>query len=92
MKIYSIYFSPTGTSAKVAEAVACGIAEFIEGAAIENCDYTHRAGSIVAGDGDIAVIAAPVYGGQLAIYLLRPPAFRCIPARRLAAASRAHIC
>lgn len=66
MKIYSIYFSPTGTSAKVAEAVACGIAEFIEGAAIENCDYTHRAGSIVAGDGDIAVIAAPVYGGHMA--------------------------
>ncbi len=69
MKIYNICFSPTGTSAKVSEAVSHGIAERIDGCEIVNCDYTRSSKSVKVNAEDIAVIAAPVYGGHFA-----PPA------------------
>ena len=66
MKLYDIVFSPTGTSAKIAHAVAAGIADFTT-AEISHCDLTlGHASSFAAGRADLAVIAAPVYGGKMA--------------------------
>lgn len=66
MKLYRISFSPTGTSAKVAEAITDGIQSAISGQLI-NLDATH---SIISHEtidkDDLAVIAAPVYGGKMA--------------------------
>lgn len=79
-QVTSIYYSPTGTSAKVAEAVAEAFAEAVNGGKL-----LHEMPSAVSGtidakvldltlDGRIlsvnesfAVIAAPVYGGRIAL-------------------------
>ncbi len=62
--IHSIYFSPTGTSRKIASAVAGAIAC---GNTIEDMDLTHDPVREHAFDGNaVAVIAVPVYGGAVA--------------------------
>ncbi|NPD92921.1 4Fe-4S binding protein [Xylanibacter muris] len=64
-KIKIVCFSPTGTSAKVAEAVALGISDS-DGSNIEVLDATHhQIPFITFGKDDVVVIAAPVYGGRL---------------------------
>lgn len=67
MKIYNIVFSPTGTSAKVAASVASGIEELMA-AEICGCDVTRRSADLCLRPlkSDIALIAAPVYGGKMA--------------------------
>lgn len=69
MELYNIVFSPTGTSAKVAEAVVAGIryALLPDEAGVKLLDVTRRAGvTVCAARSDLAVIAAPVYGGKMA--------------------------
>lgn len=70
--IHTVVFSPTGTSKKIASAVARGIA-FAAGAApaeaapLRTIDLTHTAGASATLAADtVAVIAAPVYGGHVA--------------------------
>ena len=68
--IHTIYFSPTGTTRKVAEAIAKGLkAPASEGSepVVRSLDLTHRdaAEELLAGE-TFAVLAAPVYGGHVA--------------------------
>lgn len=66
MKIYNIFFSPTGTSEKIAGAVAREISSALN-IAIDNVNVTTAShDDIVAGEDDIVVLAAPVYGGHMA--------------------------
>lgn len=67
MKVYDICFSPTGTSAKVSEAVSRGIARILGDCETVNCNFTLSAPDIALEAEDVAVIAAPVYGGHLAV-------------------------
>lgn len=60
-KGYLCYFSPTGSSRRVAEAVGRGL-----GAQTIVCDVTHGTADVTAGRGDVAVFAVPVYGGHVA--------------------------
>lgn len=70
--IHTVVFSPTGTSKKIASAVARGIASAAgaapaEAAPLKTIDRTHTAGQPVTLPADtVAVIAAPVYGGHVA--------------------------
>lgn len=64
MKIYYVYFSPTGTSASIAGSVAAGIADVMGGDVVA-VDVTHEAKDLNAGKDDIVVLAAPVYGGHM---------------------------
>lgn len=66
MKLYNIYFSPTGTSAKVSGAVTRAIAWTIDDCEVVDCNFTQSAAEVAVESGDVAVIAAPVYGGHLA--------------------------
>lgn len=70
--IHTVVFSPTGTSKKIASAVARGIASAAgaapaEAAPLKTIDLTHTAGQPMTLPADtVAVIAAPVYGGHVA--------------------------
>lgn len=78
MGLYKIIFSPTGTSSKIADAVVDGIRDFISDpvgthAEMYDCsqivisDVTHgQASSLDPGENELAVFAAPVYGGKMA--------------------------
>ena len=66
-KSWICYFSPTGTSRRVAEAVGRGL----NCAQTVVCDATHDAVSVAAERGDAAVFAVPVYGGHAAPLALR---------------------
>lgn len=59
---YLCYFSPTGTSRRVAEAVGRGL----DASRTVVCDATHEAAACAAAREDIAVFAVPVYGGHAA--------------------------
>lgn len=59
---YLCYFSPTGTSRRVAEAVGRGL----KAKQTIVCDATHDAAAFEAAQSDIAVFAVPVYGGHAA--------------------------
>lgn len=61
MKIHQIQFSPTGTSARIASAIAAGI-----GYDTIVTDVTlGESGPTLVDAGDIAIMAAPVYGGHM---------------------------
>ena len=65
-KVKLIYFSPTGTSRKVLEAIARGTG--VEN--VEHIDLTHPQNSrlpIQTSSDELALIGAPVYGGRLPI-------------------------
>lgn len=65
--VYTVVFSPTGTSKKIANAAARAIASQAEAAALKSIDLTHAAAQEVTLPADaVAVIAAPVYGGHVA--------------------------
>ena len=70
--VCTVVFSPTGTSKKIAAAIARGIAtpagaEPSGGASLKTIDLTHAAGQAATLPADAAaVIAAPVYGGRIA--------------------------
>lgn len=65
--VCTVVFSPTGTSKKIAEAVARGITSGAGAEALKTIDLTHAAAqSAVLPAGAVAVIAAPVYGGHVA--------------------------
>ena len=66
-KSWICYFSPTGTSRRVAEAVGRGL----NCAQTVVCDATHDAVCVAAERGDDAVFAVPVYGGHAAPLALR---------------------
>ena len=66
-KSWICYFSPTGTSRRVAEAVGRGL----NCAQTVVCDATHDAVCVAAERGDEAVFAVPVYGGHAAPLALR---------------------
>ena len=66
-KSWICYFSPTGTSRRVAEAVGRGL----NCAQTVVCDATHDAVCVAAERGDAAVFAVPVYGGHAAPLALR---------------------
>ena len=66
-KSWICYFSPTGTSRRVAEAVGRGL----NCAQTVVCDATHDAVSVAAERGDAAVFAVTVYGGHAAPLALR---------------------
>ena len=61
-KTYQCYFSPTGTSRRVAEAVCRGL----KSPETVLCDVTHAEAEVAAGGNDAAVFAVPVYGGHAA--------------------------
>ena len=66
MKVFEIYFSPTGTSRRVAHAVAAALAG-PDQAPVDTIDATRVpvAGAKLPPDG-VAVVAVPVYGGRVA--------------------------
>ena len=69
--IRSIFFSPTGTSKKIAEAITRGVAaptdESTLALTVQTLDLTHTAGPETPLSAEtVAVIAAPVYGGRIA--------------------------
>lgn len=69
--VYTILFSPTGTSKKIAEATAHGIDSQAdapaETPALKTIDLTHAAPQEMTLPADaVAVIAVPVYGGHVA--------------------------
>ena len=61
-KVKVIVFSPTGTTAKVAGAVASGMGDVYETVDL-TCGDTHE---LHLSADDVAVVAAPVYGGKMA--------------------------
>lgn len=66
MELYNIYFSPTGTSAKVASSVAVGV-ENAAGCKHTEWDVTKSEPAVKRfSDSDILIMAAPVYGGKMA--------------------------
>lgn len=65
MKLHSIIFSPTRTSAKIAASIASGINE-VKACPVTTCDLTSAPQTISLHQDDIAIIAAPVYGGKIA--------------------------
>ena len=66
MRIFTFSFSPTGTSAKILQGIAEGMAG-IHDAAVVHTDLTFNAADDVAlSPDDIVVAAAPVYGGKIA--------------------------
>lgn len=69
--IRTIFFSPTGTSKKIAEAITRGVAaptdESTLALTVQTLDLTHTDGSETTLPAEtVAVIAAPVYGGRIA--------------------------
>lgn len=84
MKIHTFSFSPTGTSSRVLNTVSSVLAE-MPGAEIRFTDLTHKAvAPSLLDQSDIAIVAAPVYGGKIAPILkqrlesLRGDGTRCI--------------
>lgn len=65
MKIHSLVFSPTGTSAKIARAIADGILQMKNDAGSFS-DATRQPLRDSFGQEDLVVMAAPVYGGKMA--------------------------
>lgn len=66
MKIYRTYFSPTATSAKISKAIADEAASALK-AEVVDIDVTKMASeAIEISKGELAIIAAPVYGGSMA--------------------------
>lgn len=66
MDLFNFIFSPTGTSAKIAKAVAAGI-NATNHCVATVCDTTYRAlETTKLSNNAIAIIAAPVYGGKMA--------------------------
>lgn len=65
MKLHTLVFSPTGTSAKIARAVVDGILK-AEACETSLLDGTKRAVSSTFEPEDLVVMAAPVYGGKMA--------------------------
>ena len=65
--VYVVMFSPTGTSRKVAQAVAAGIAHEVPGVACTAIDLTtdYDCISIIELEDAVCVVASPVYGGLL---------------------------
>ena len=61
--IKQITFSPTGGTRKVADAISIGICENID--KYELCNPVSKLTDISLGEDDVAVIAAPVYGGRI---------------------------
>lgn len=67
MKLHSLIFSPTGTSARIADAVMSGIAASMGQCEINTIDTTlHSDTTLQFGPDDAVIIAAPVYGGKMA--------------------------
>ena len=69
--IRSIFFSPTGTSKKIAEAITRGVPAPTDepplALPVQPLDLTHTAGPETTLSAEtVAVIAAPVYGGRIA--------------------------
>ena len=68
--IHTVYFSPAGTTRKVAEAIAQGLmAPPLEGSSptILDLDLTHKEpSSLHIDDKTLTILAAPVYGGHVA--------------------------
>lgn len=66
MNLYNTFFSPTGTSEKIAKAIAQEIAAAL-GVELVSIDVTTEVrGGIEAGAEDLVILAAPVYGGHMA--------------------------
>ena len=67
MELHNIVFSPTETSLKIARSVADGISgTAAAGSILHNLTLGLQPGSISLRRSDLAVIAAPVYGGRMA--------------------------
>ena len=64
-QIKVIYYSPTGTSAKVAESVASACSRALGGLDVTIADLTIGENQLSLENG-FAIIAAPVYGGRIA--------------------------
>jgi ferredoxin len=65
-----VYFSPTGTTKRVLEAIAQGL----EAESIEHLDLTPpeaKTGEIVEMDGPLAIIGVPVYAGRVPLEAIR---------------------
>lgn len=66
MKIYNLFFSPTGTSRKIATAIADELSAVLN-AELLSVDVTTALHDRIEVDADdIVIIAAPVYGGHMA--------------------------
>lgn len=66
MRIYALWFSPTGTSAGVLRGIVKGISSALS-ADVVSVDVTFRGVEELAlGPDDVVIAAAPVYGGKIA--------------------------
>lgn len=75
MNVYSVYFSPTGTTERVVAGVARELARSVNGnPAIREVDFTlpaARAQASVFEPGDLVVLGLPVYAGRVPNVLLK---------------------
>lgn len=72
-KVRAVYFSPTGTTQKIVETIACHLAEQLE-AGCEIYDFTlpeSRNKVLKFDSGDLAVFGVPVYAGRVPNVLLK---------------------
>lgn len=72
-KIWAIYFSATGTTAKCVRALTVGLAERLD-APVETYDFTlpkQRLGFPSMGKGDLVVFGTPTYAGRVPNVLLK---------------------
>jgi len=63
MKVFTVFFSPTGGSRKVAEAIARGMGK--ETVQVDLCDRSLDPAAVEIGAEDVCIIAGPVYGGRI---------------------------
>ncbi|MDP4161149.1 MAG: flavodoxin domain-containing protein, partial [Bacillota bacterium] len=75
MKIYSMYFSPTGTTKKVVSEIAKNISENINGKTSVNAiNFTlpgFREAPVSFAKGDVVILGVPVYAGRVPNILLK---------------------
>lgn len=66
MSIYSLSFSPTGTSSKILHGITNGIGDILDTDIISINLTFNSIDDIALNSGDIIIAAAPVYGGKIA--------------------------
>lgn len=66
MSIYSLSFSPTGTSSKILHGITEGIGDILDTDVISRNLTFNPIDDIALNSGDIIIAAAPVYGGKIA--------------------------
>ena len=65
MALHMFYFSPTGTTRRVVEAIAAGVGD--PATHIRDCTLDRSASPSVLSVGDLMIVGLPVYGGRIPV-------------------------